>query len=260
MGRSPLRTTLLIDGDIILYRAAAVNQMAIAWDEGDTKEVYEGDLDSAIRDVRNTIGSLLVRLNASDLIICLSHKENWRYSVYPKYKSNRANFQRPALLDRLREWVREYYICETMTNLEADDVMGILATHPELVYGDKIVVSHDKDLRQIPGWLYNPDTDDLPWEITKEMGYWFHMFQTLAGDVADGYPGCPRVGKKTAIKLLKDVDPSEYWSIVVDSYEKKGLTEEDALVQARVSRICQHEDYNLWSHKVNLWSPNNARN
>mgnify|MGYP003859969237 CR=1 FL=1 len=42
-------------------------------------------------------------------------------------------------------------------NLEADDVMGILATKPSK--GErKIICSIDKDLRQIPGHLYNGES------------------------------------------------------------------------------------------------------
>ena len=42
------------------------------------------------------------------------------------------------------------------------------------------------------------------YEIISEEGRYFHMMQTLTGDTADGYPGCPSVGKVTAEKILKD--------------------------------------------------------
>jgi hypothetical protein len=41
----------------------------------------------------------------------------------------------------------------------------------------------------------------------------------------------------------------------VKAYDKAGLSEEEALTQARVARICRAEDYDRKSKKVNLWEP-----
>ena len=43
------------------------------------------------------------------------------------------------------------------------------------------------------------------------------------------------------------------WSIVVDTYEKNGLGEKDALQQARVARILRYGDYDKATGKVKLW-------
>jgi DNA polymerase-1 len=42
---------------------------------------------------------------------------------------------------------------------------------------------------------------------------------------------------------------------VVPAYEAKGLTADDALVQARVSKILQHTDYNFTRKEPILWTP-----
>jgi DNA polymerase-1 len=42
---------------------------------------------------------------------------------------------------------------------------------------------------------------------------------------------------------------------VVAAFESKGLTEEDALVQARVARICRASDYDFKTKEVKLWNP-----
>ena len=62
--------------------------------------------------------------------------------------------------------------------------------------------------------------------------YRFTLMQTLAGDLGDGIPGLPRVGLKTAEKLL-----GEYgfdWKGVVSIYEKYGKTEKDAILMRRL--------------------------
>lgn len=58
----------------------------------------------------------------------------------------------------------------------------------------------------------------------------------------------------TATKLL--LDKSGYtFEQVVKIFESKGLTEEDALRQARVARILRASDYNKKKKEVILWNP-----
>src|SRR5690606_16330912 len=134
----------------------------------------------------------------------------------------------------LREWVHESYDTYQRPSLEGDDVLGILATHPTLIPGEKIVVSIDKDLQTIPGQHFNykhareqgGDWNDLIRKVTVAEADRFHLFQTLTGDTTDGYPGCPGVGPVTAEKILGD-DPT--WEKVVAAYRKAKLGEGAAL-------------------------------
>ena len=48
--------------------------------------------------------------------------------------------------------------------------------------------SPDKDMRQIPGKLY--DFNETV-EITPEEGARWHLIQTMSGDNTDGYSGVP---------------------------------------------------------------------
>ena len=57
------------------------------------------------------------------------------------------------------------------------------------------MVSPDKDMRQIPGQLYNLDET---FTITKDDGWKWFLTQTLAGDSTDGYSGVPGYGVKQA--------------------------------------------------------------
>ena len=77
--------------------------------------------------------------------------------------------------------------------------------------------------------------------------------QTLAGDANDGYFGVTRVGLKTAEKILNK-DGVE-WQTVVNTYEKAGITEEDALLNARMAFILRDGYYNKETKEIKLWTP-----
>ena len=123
-----------------------------------------------------------------------------------------------------------------MPTLEADDAMGIYATSHE----DCVICSPDKDMRQIPGELYDLKEQTT---ITKSEGLKWHLIQTLAGDQTDGYAGVPGIGVKRAVQLFEEHGYN--WKTVVDAFEAKGLTEEDALTNARLAKILTASDYDF---------------
>ncbi len=87
------------------------------------------------------------------------------------------------------------------------------------------------------------------------------MYQTLTGDSTDGYKGCPKVGPVAAARLLEPLmgEPAGMWIAVLLSFKKAGLTEADALVQARVARILRHTDYDFTNKLPILWTPPEIR-
>ncbi|MCW2335579.1 DNA polymerase-1 [Rhodoblastus acidophilus] len=184
--------------------------------------------------------------------LCLTHPHNFRKDIDPTYKANRKAQRKPMAFSAFRKWVTETYTTITKPNLEADDVLGILATKPG---NDAIIMSADKDLRQIPGKHWD---GEKVIEVTKAEGDWWHMMQTLTGDPVDGYAGCPGIGKVKAERILKEAEePSVgfWWPCVLDAYEKAQLTEEDALKQARLARILQWDDWDQERQEVKLWVP-----
>ena len=60
---------------------------------------------------------------------------------------------------------------------------------------------------------------------------------------------------RSAEKLLSEVrhDPVAMWYKVVEAYEKAKLSENEALIQAQVSRILRHTDYNKETQTPILW-------
>ena len=90
--------------------------------------------------------------------------------------------------------------------------------------------------------------------ITKKQANYNFYYQILVGDATDNYKGAPTYGE---VKTKKTLDRKKnLWSIVKECYKKQGLTEEDALVQARLARILRNTDYDFKKKQPILWSGN----
>tara|TARA_X000001382_G_scaffold40680_1_gene27263 strand:- start:10 stop:756 length:747 start_codon:yes stop_codon:yes gene_type:complete len=241
---------LLVDGDIYAYRTAIKNEVATDW--GEDFWTLHADAMQSKRLLDDTLVELKNDLGADDVVVALTDSKNFRKEVLPSYKSNRKNLRKPMILGELRQHLIDNHNTVIYKNLEADDVLGILGTKPAKDV-ENIIVSVDKDLRQIPTKI-SPDGKDL-WTVSKqESDYWF-MLQTLTGDPVDGYTGLPRVGIKTAEKILgTSTNPlDEMWKLVCKAYDKAGYSESEALQQARCARILRHGEYNIKTGEVKLW-------
>lgn len=239
-----MKRTLLIDGDIIVYRYASTVEQEVDW--GDDVWSLWSDAKEAKQLILQYLEHLVEMTAADDFIFCFSDKDNFRKTILPTYKSNRKGKRKPVCYKGVKSWIESKYESITMPNLEGDDVMGILATSGE--YEETVIVSEDKDMKTIPGLLWrNAELED----ISEEDADYFHLYQTLVGDPTDGYSGLKGVGDKKATALLE----TPTWETVVTAYEKAGHTEEDALVQARVARILRASDYNAKKQEPILWTP-----
>ena len=246
--------TLLIDGDILLYRFACTNEFGIVWEEGQ-EAVKVVNLEAAQFDVAMFIEKMSEKLHNEDVVVVFSGPNNFRYKVLPSYKHNRVGLVKPELYAQLKEYLLLNFVTKEKDGLEGDDVMGILATRWP---GHFILATIDKDLQQIPGELYNWNTEIFK-NITEAEADRFFYFQTLVGDSCDGYTGVPGIGPKKAEKILAEADEvgAPYWSVVHAAYVSRGLTGEDALQQARVARILRASDYDFKTKEIKLWQPPN---
>ena len=221
---------LLIDADYIVYKSCAAAESEIDW--GDDTILVTSKFSDAYNATKNELTKLQNEFGAfSDVILFFSDSENFRKKILPEYKGHR-NRKKPCGYKRVINKLKTEYEVIIMPELEADDAMGIYATQ----YPGNVIVSPDKDMKQIPGTLYNLDEK---FTITKDGGRAWHLIQCLSGDQTDGYGGVPGIGVKRAESLFKE----------------KGLTEEDALVNARLARILTADDYDFNKKQPKLWSP-----
>ena len=224
---------LLIDTDFVAYKSAQACEEAI--DFGDDVVIAQSDFKETLKVFERELRKITTAMMDAEIILYFSSPKNFRKEIFPDYKGHR-NRRKPLGYKRLVNHCCDNYNVVIRNNLEADDSLGIDATR--YASTDNILVSPDKDMRQIPGVLWDM-TNDVE-EITKEDGDRWHLIQALAGDATDGYSGCPGIGVKRASDILnKHKSP---WSAVCKEYEDKGLSDDAALMNARRAKILQHED------------------
>ena len=237
---------LLIDTDFLAYKAAQASEEGI--DFGDDVIVAQSNFSQCLKIFERELRKVTTAMMDEEFILYFSSPRNFRKEIFDGYKGHR-NRRKPLGYIRLVNHCHDNYRTVLRDTLEADDSLGMDATkYPE---EDTIIVSPDKDMRQIPGVLWNL-TDDVQ-EITKEDGDRWHLMQALAGDPTDVYPGCPGIGMKRAADLLDKAKSP--WQAVCKAFEDRGLSEEDALMNARLAKILQHEDYDYDRQQPILWSP-----
>jgi DNA polymerase-1 len=235
---------LLIDADYIVYKSCAAAETEV--DFGDDVILVTSNFSDAynatIREltkIRDQFGSF------TPLILFFSDTVNFRKKILPDYKGHR-NRKKPCGYKRIINKLKDEFEVIIMPELEADDSMGIYATKNL----GNIIVSPDKDMRQIPGELYNLDEK---FTVTKEGGAAWHLTQCLSGDQTDGYGGVPGIGVKRAETLFNKEGYS--WNTVVKAFKDKDLTEYDAILNARLARILTVDDYDFKNKKPILWTP-----
>jgi len=247
------KRTLLVDVDQLLHRIAVGCQRT--WQEDDGTVYPFGDAEEAKQRVDNEIAVWLRRTKSDAARFALTCNDwNWRLDVLKSYKGNRrdAPSSKPILLPYLRKYMMKVYKATKVFSLEADDVTSIWLTDPR-IRGEKVLLSYDKDLLCTPGLHCDPGRHGFElFEVTEEEATRHHFTQTLTGDTADGYKGCPGCGPIGAENVLgKEVT----WDAVVAAFERKKLTEDDALQQARVAHMLRYGDYDYKTKEVKLWNP-----
>jgi DNA polymerase-1 len=256
-GKKKAGRLLAIDADVFAYQAAldALEERR----ERDDQWTYWMDSREAKTNLSARIASLLVELDADALVLCFGSTSNWRKRVLPAYKANRS-WRKPLGYEDLVNWMMAEWESLRQPFLEADDLVGILATGglPKLTgqYGEVVHVSEDKDLKSVPGRLYNPRHPELGVvEILEDDADRAHLLQALAGDSADNYKGCPGIGAVKAARLLDAHAPEDWWAAVVEAFESAGESEEVALTQARIARILRAGEYDFDTGDLTLWAP-----
>ena len=164
--------------------------------------------DNLISNIINEVGGPL-----GDNQIFLSGGENFRKLIYPDYKANRKEQERPQYLEPLREWLVTEWGAKVTDGIEADDAMGIAQTSAG--HAKTIICSLDKDMRQVPGWHYsweiqgtgstgNKWTKEANKIFVTEIGGLFSFYwQLVMGDRADNVPGFDGKMRQTVPKFLE---------------------------------------------------------
>ena len=254
-------TTLLIDGDIIAFQAASATEQPVKWDEDLwTLHAYESDGQDYIK---KKLDKIMEQTGADYFKIYLTGSENYRTDVLPSYKGNRKDVRKPLTLKPLKQWLIDEYKAVLREPFEADDLMGIRGSDGS----DTIIVSEDKDLKTVPCKFFNPakPKEGVLTISEADADRWF-LTQVLTGDATDNYKGCPKIGPVAAERIIHRASLQatdlhlrnvSIWAAIVEAYEKAGMTEDDAITQARCARILRAGDITN-EGKILLWNPPTA--
>ena len=161
-------TVALIDGDIVAYRCAATVKEDDALDIGNWRASVMMD-------------EIIADTGVSEYLLFLSGGENFRKTLYPLYKANRADKPRPRALQTVREYLVLDWNAKITDGIEADDALGIAQTE------ETIICSIDKDLLMIPGKHYNFVKKEF-YEVSPTEALRVFYKQLLLGDRSDNVP------------------------------------------------------------------------
>jgi DNA polymerase I len=175
---------------------------------------------SAIFGFINTLEDILKREKPTHIAVAFDPKgKTFRHDAYELYKAQREATPEDIRLavPIIKDLIKAYNIpAIEIPGYEADDVIGTMAKQAEKEEFEVYMLTPDKDYGQLVSdhiFMYRPKhTGGFeimgPDEIKNKYELDSHEqvidLLGLMGDSADNIPGCPGVGEKTAIKLLKE--------------------------------------------------------
>lgn len=249
----------LVDADSLLYKVGFAIEDKVIWNEPEieagleeTPDVeYYTNMPQCYATFDQLMSNVMFATDCDDSILVFSGSSNFRLDLPISYKENRKESRKPLGYSELIAYARANYDTITPEGIEADDLVVYMKTKdPE----DYILCAIDKDvLYQTVGTHYNYGKDE---EVTVDEyeATWYAYYQTLTGDTTDGYKGAKGIGAKKAEKILADCETEyEMWQAVVEAYESKEQTEEEALWTMRLANMHQFD-----GEKINLWNPPEA--
>lgn len=256
VGRKP--PLAIYDGDIVLYH---VTMSCLLERQIKGEYTWHLNVQEARDSFMDRVQMLSRWMKAKRTLVAFSGAENFRKQLHRPYKAHRS-WTKPLGYFALKQWVidngKELGVdVLIIPKLEADDVMGIMATHPQHRQSyTPVIVSDDKDMRTIDGvHLKIKDNVGGLTEVSPseaELNFWC---QVLAGDAGDGYTGIRGIGPSKARQLIGEARGRKAWNLVVDAYKKAGMTKLDAITQARCAYILRASHYDFERGRVKLWTP-----
>jgi DNA polymerase-1 len=266
------KTLYLIDAMALAYRAHYIFiSRPLINSKGQNTSAAYGFTNSLIKLIDDhSIEHVAVVFDAMD------EEGTFRDEIYEEYKAHRDPPPEELLenLPRIKEIVRAMDIpVVEISGVEADDVIGTLAKDAEQDGAEVVIVSPDKDFKQLLSEhtsIFKPARGDQDFEtITAESfreEYGLEPLQfidmlALMGDSSDNIPGVYGIGEKTSQKLLREYDSVENLIEHADDLSGKrareGMQEhaDEARLSKTLVRIKTDVDINLDWHQLRCSNP-----
>jgi 5'-3' exonuclease len=134
-----------------------------------------------------------------EIVICIDAKHYWRKDIYPEYKGQRKAIKEESKIDFSSFYSRVDEFLEDMESpfpfkflniekAEADDTIGVMSKELNDKKIPTIVVTSDKDMKQVLQYDYVKlyDDKDKKWEkLPKKDIPNFKIYHVLKGDASD---------------------------------------------------------------------------
>ena len=192
---------------------------------------------SAIMGFVNTLNEVLTKENPTHIAVAFDPSgPTFRHEQYPEYKAQREECPEdiknavPIIKKILNAWNIKTL---EVSGYEADDVIGTVALRAGENGITTYMLTPDKDYGQLVRdnvYMYRPKFGNAGYDImgVEEVKQKYDLSTPLQvidllglmGDASDNIPGCPGVGEKTALKLIKEFGSIE--NLVGNTEQLKG--------------------------------------
>lgn len=152
-------------------------------------------------------------------------KKNFRKEIDPQYKAHRKKEHRPTYLEDILQYLIDNHNGYRTEGCEADDFFGHAQSDARKDKKEPVVVSVDKDLKQLWGEHLNLVTRKFE-TVRKNQARLFFWRQMLQGDTADNIRGIEGIGEAKSKRYLPDGISDEKAQEIVSSFYKKEYEEE----------------------------------
>lgn len=164
----------IIDADGIVYR------VGFAMEEVDSLRVVKDNVQSILDEYLETLTKIFVSLDSPTIVLSpVGEDNNFRFKVAKTlpYKGNRKQ-PKPKHYEFIRENLLAMDGALLAEGQEADDTIADLAA---LDYNKSIIVSQDKDMRQVPGHHFEPG-EKRPMYFVDPLSTGIMLFERTTGD------------------------------------------------------------------------------
>lgn len=179
---------LLVDADLLLYLSRDPDE----------------PLEYVLHSVKEMLLDIQEKTQCETMRCILSSPTNFRYEIFPEYKANRKDKEKPPHYQATKEYLIKHWDAEVADDgLEADDEIAQLTFQEEGFIDEQFIIltddiyknqtslitaTLDKDFMTVPGWYYRwrgHNAGNVYW-VNEEDAMAFLAYQLLTGDSADG--------------------------------------------------------------------------
>ena len=220
----------LVDGTSYIHRAYHAIKRPLSTSKGfPTKAIY-------------VFTRMLIKLLSDEkpeyIVVALDSKgPTFRHKIFSEYKANRPTTPDDLSIQipKIKEIIDKLGIKRIeVEGYEADDIIATLAKKCQDEGFEVVIVSGDKDFKQLVTpkviiWDTMKDEKIDYNKLKEELGFDPSKYLdvlALTGDRTDNIPGIPRIGEKTAIRLIREFGSLEGVYENIDKINRKKLKED----------------------------------